>query len=330
MCNIFVKKAVQISDFVIKYKSCLFYDNDICKLEGNEMNIYIKEFEDYLISEKRVSANTLESYKRDIVQYSEYLESEKIESVIFVTNATVVSYVEHVKKCGKAASTVARTVASIRAYYKFLVMKNIMSYDPTNNIKTDKVKKKMPEVLTSHEVDLLLDQPVCTDLKGFRDKAMLELLYATGIRVSELISLDISDVSLELSYIKCRNGARERIVPIHSVAIRALEAYLSEARRVMIIDSDEPALFVNCNGKRLTRQGFWKIIKLYASMAGINKDITPHMLRHSFAMHLIDNGADVRSVQEMMGHSDISSTQVYVHMAQNHIKDVYRKAHPRA
>ena len=291
---------------------------------------YIDKFEKYLVEDKRVSSNTLESYKRDINQYIEYLESVKCDSVLLVTNNTVCEYIEHLKRQGKATSTVARTLACIRGFYRFLVKENLMSYDPTSNLKSDRVEKKMPEILTGKEVELLLEQPKCVDLKGFRDKAMLELLYATGIRVTELISLNIMDVNLDLGYIKCRTETKERMVPIHSVAAEALEKYLSDARRVMIIDPEEQALFVNCNGKRLTRQGFWKIIKAYTAMADIKKDITPHTLRHSFAMHLIDNGADLRSIQEMLGHSDISSTQVYANMAQNHIKDVYRRFHPRA
>ncbi len=294
------------------------------------MVLYIDEFESYLSSEKHASANTLESYKRDISQFADYLAGIKAESALLATNAMVSGYIEYLKSAGRAASTVARTVASVRAYYRFLVMKKLISYDPTANLKTEKVKKTAPEILSGQEVELLLDQPACVDLKGYRDKAMLELLYATGIRVTELVSLDLQDVNPELGYIKCRSGVKERVVPIHSVAAQALENYLANARRVMVINADEQALFVNCSGSRLTRQGFWKIIKAYTLMAGINKDITPHTLRHSFAMHLVENGADLKSVQEMMGHSDISSTQVYAHMAQNHIKDVYRRAHPRA
>lgn len=294
------------------------------------MTSYIDKFEKYLVEEKRVSANTLESYRRDINQYTEYLEQQKYDSVLLVTNSTIFEYIEQLKLMGKATSTIARTLASIRGFYRFLVKEKLMSYDPTSNLKSDRVEKKTPEILTGQEVELLLSQPKCSDLKGYRDKAMLELLYATGIRVTELISLNIMDVNLELGYIKCHTETKERMVPIHSVAADALGVYLSDARKVMIIDPDEQALFVNCNGKRLTRQGFWKIIKAYTAMADIKKDITPHTLRHSFAMHLIENGADLRSIQEMMGHSDISSTQVYANMAQNHLKDVYRRFHPRA
>ncbi len=294
------------------------------------MTAYLSDFENYLINEKKASANTLESYRRDIGQFEGYLKDIGAESVLLVTNTAIAGYIEHMKDIGKAASTVARTVASVRGFYRFLKSRSLISYDPTLDIKADKVEKKAPEILTGEEVDLLLDQPVCVDLKGYRDKAMLELLYATGIRVTELISLDLQDVNLELSYIKCKRSAKERIVPIHTVASDALRSYLENSRKVMIINPEEQALFVNCNGTRLTRQGFWKIIKAYTAMAGIKKDITPHTLRHSFAMHLLENGADLRSIQEMMGHSDISSTQVYANIAKMKLRDVYAKAHPRA
>lgn len=294
------------------------------------MTAYISEFEEYLVNEKKVSDNTLESYKRDIGQFVGFLEHESFDSSLLATGAAVSAYIAYLKDLGKAASTLARNIASVRAYYKFLLHEKLISYDPTADIKFGKIPKKEPEIMTGDEITLLLAQPKCVDLKGYRDKAMLELLYATGIRVTELISLDVCDVSIELGYIKCRSAAKDRVVPIHTVAADALEDYLLNARKVMIIDPSETALFVNCNGKRLSRQGFWKIIKHYTAAAGIEKDITPHTLRHSFAMHLLENGADLRSIQEMMGHSDISSTQVYAAMAKKRIKDVYRRTHPRA
>ena len=294
------------------------------------MTAYISEFEEYLMNEKKVSDNTLESYKRDICQFVGFLEHESFDSTLLATGASVSAYIDYLKALGKAASTLARNIASVRAYYKFLLHEKLISYDPTAEIKSGKIPKKEPEIMTGDEITLLLAQPKCVDLKGYRDKAMLELLYATGIRVTELISLNVDDVSIELGYIKCRSGAKDRIVPIHTVAADALGDYLLNARKVMIIDPSETALFVNCNGKRLSRQGFWKIIKYYTAAAGIEKDITPHTLRHSFAMHLLENGADLRSIQEMMGHSDISSTQVYANMAKKRIKDVYSRTHPRA
>lgn len=294
------------------------------------MTAYIREFENYLADEKKLSVNTLESYKRDISNFVVFLEHESFESSLFVTGALISEYMDYLKSLGKAASTLARNIASVRAYYKFLLHEKLISYDPTSDIKADKIPKKEPEILTGDEITLLLGQPKAVNFKGYRDKAMLELLYATGIRVTELISLDINDVNIELGYIRCRSGEKERVVPIHTAASDTLSDYLANARKVMIIDPCENALFVNCSGCRLSRQGFWKIIKHYTASAGIEKDITPHTLRHSFAMHLIENGADLRAVQEMMGHSDIVSTQFYANLAKKRIKDVYRRTHPRA
>jgi integrase/recombinase XerD len=206
----------------------------------------------------------------------------------------------------------------------------IIEADPTTDLESPKVEKKLPQILSTQEVELLLEQPKCVDLKGYRDKAMLELLYATGIRVSELISLNTTDINMDMAFIRCNKGTRERMIPIGTKAINALNDYLGKARNFLIQSADEKAAFVNVNGKRLTRQGFWKIIKQYKNLAKINKDITPHTLRHSFAAHLLENGADLRSIQEMLGHSDISSTQIYAQIAKNKIKEVYKKTHPRA
>jgi integrase/recombinase XerD len=206
----------------------------------------------------------------------------------------------------------------------------VISGDPTEELESPKVEKKLPQILSTKEVELLLDQPKCDDLKGYRDKAMLELLYATGIRVSELICLNVVDINVDMGFIKCNKGTRERMIPIGSLSIQAVNEYMAKSRNLLIQRSDETALFVNVNGRRLTMQGFWKIIKQYKNLAKINKDITPHTLRHSFAAHLLENGADLRSIQEMLGHSDISSTQVYAQIAKNRIKEVYKKTHPRA
>jgi integrase/recombinase XerD len=206
----------------------------------------------------------------------------------------------------------------------------MIEQDPTTELESPKVEKKLPQILSPEEVELLLEQPQCVDMKGYRDKAMLELLYATGIRVSELIQLDMQDLNIDIAFIKCKKGSRERMIPIGSIAISALKEYLSKSRPLLIQRIDERALFVNVNGGRLTRQGFWKIIKQYKNQAQISKDITPHTLRHSFAAHLLENGADLRSIQEMLGHSDISSTQIYAQIAKNRIKEVYKKTHPRA
>jgi len=265
------------------------------------MEELVLHFLDFLKNDKRLSLNTLQSYKRDIEQYITYLKDMKIQNIANTNKTTVIAYLLHLQKKGRATSTISRNLASIRSFYQYLTKKGIISQDPTENLESPKVEKKLPQILSTKEVELLLEQPKCDDLKGYRDKAMLELLYATGIRVSELISLDLDDVNLEMQYIRCNKGARERIVPIGSVSVNALQEYLTKSRNLLIQRPDEKALFVNVNGKRLTRQGFWKIIKQYKNQAKINKDITPHTLRHSFAAHLLENGADLRSIQECSG-----------------------------
>lgn len=294
------------------------------------MEVLINKFINFLEKDKQLSLNTLQSYRRDIEQYITYLKELKVTNIANTNKTTVIAYLLHLKKKGRATSTISRNLASIRSFYQFLYKNQIIDNDPTSDLESPKVEKKLPQILSTEEVELLLEQPKCVDLKGYRDKAMLELLYATGIRVSELISLDIDDINLDVGYIRCSKGARERVIPIGSIAIAALKEYLSKARHLLIQKQDEKALFVNINGKRLTRQGFWKIIKQYKNQAKINKDITPHTLRHSFAAHLLENGADLRSIQEMLGHSDISSTQIYAQIAKNRLKDVYKKTHPRA
>lgn len=294
------------------------------------MKDYVLKFLDFLEKDKRLSLNTLQSYRRDIEQYITYLNEIKLQNIANTNKTTVIAYLLHLQKKGRATSTISRNLASIRSFYQYLTKNGVISADPTEDLESPKVEKKLPQILSTKEVELLLDQPKCDDLKGFRDKAMLELLYATGIRVSELICLDVSDINLDMGYIKCNKGTRERMIPIGSLSIQAINEYLSKSRNLLIQRNDEKALFVNVNGKRLTRQGFWKIIKLYKNQAKINKDITPHTLRHSFAAHLLENGADLRSIQEMLGHSDISSTQVYAQIAKNRIKEVYKKTHPRA
>ena len=254
----------------------------------------------------------------------------KIHNIANTNKTTVIAYLLHLQKKGRATSTISRNLASIRSFYQYLTKSGVINSDPTEDLESPKVEKKLPQILSTKEVELLLEQPKCDDLKGYRDKAMLELLYATGIRVSELICLNVSDVNLEMGFIRCNKGNKERMIPIGSLSIQALNEYLTKSRNLLIQRSDEKALFVNVNGKRLTRQGFWKIIKQYKNQAKINKDITPHTLRHSFAAHLLENGADLKSIQEMLGHSDISSTQVYAQIAKNRIKEVYKKTHPRA
>ncbi|NLY43820.1 MAG: site-specific tyrosine recombinase XerD [Clostridiaceae bacterium] len=294
------------------------------------MEALVQKFVDFLEHEKGLSDNTLQSYRRDIQQYISYLNEMNMTNIAGVNKTAVITYLLYLQKKGRATSTISRNLASIRSFYQYLNKLNMIEQDPTKNLESPKVEKKLPQILSTQEVELLLEQPKCVDLKGYRDKAMLELLYATGIRVSELIQLDIDDINLEMGFIKCNKGNKERIIPLGSVAIHALEEYINKARKMMIQDPNETALFVNCNGRRLTRQGFWKIIKLYKNQAKINKEITPHTLRHSFAAHLLENGADLKSIQEMLGHSDISSTQIYAQLTKNRIKEVYNKTHPRA
>lgn len=290
---------------------------------------FLDGFSKYLYNEKGLSENTLISYKHDIEQYISYLEERGIKNIDAVNKTVVLTYLISLQKKGRATATISRSLASVRAFYTYLKRIDAIKNDPTIGLETPKVEKKLPQVLTTSEVDLLLNQPKCVDLKGYRDKAMLELLYATGIRVSELISLNISDVNLSLGFIRTTSG-KERIIPLGTMCIKAIADYLQNSRSLMIKSEDEPALFVNCNGKRLTRQGFWKIIKQYKNKSNITKKITPHTLRHSFAAHLLENGADLKSIQEMLGHSDISSTQIYSQLIKSKIKEVYQKAHPRA
>lgn len=283
----------------------------------------------FLENEKKVSLNTLQSYKRDLKQFENYLgtiEGKYNE----LTNDGIKDYIKYMQEQGKKTSTISRGLAAIRSFYQYETKNKQVEKDPTEGIQSPKIEKRVPSVLTSSEVALLLEQPKNVDLKGTRDKAMLEFAYATGMRVTEIISLNVEDINLETGYATCRNGKKERTVPIGEMSLKALKDYMLNARHTMIKDDNEQALFVNVNGQRLTRQGFWKIIKYYKEQAHIDKDITPHVLRHSFATHLLQNGADLKAIQAMLGHSDISSTQVYMQFQDGALKDVYHKAHPRA
>ncbi len=283
----------------------------------------------FLENDKKVSNNTLQSYKRDLKQFEKYIiDNGKDYSKI--TDEDIKKYIEHMQEIGKKPSTISRGLASIRSFYQYEAKNKRVEEDPTEGIQSPKIEKRVPNVLTSKEVALLLEQPKNIDLKGIRDKAMLEFAYATGMRVTEIISLNIEDVNLEQGYATCRNGKKERTVPIGNMSLKALKEYVQNARGIMIKDEDEKALFVNVNGQRLTRQGFWKIIKYYKEQAHIEKDITPHVLRHSFATHLLQNGADLKSIQTMLGHSDILSTQIYMQFQDETLKNIYKKAHPRA
>lgn len=292
------------------------------------MDEVIKSFVEELKSDKKLSKNTLESYSRDIKQFLTFLHDNDIDFKS-VKKANVISYVIYLQKEGKAVASISRSLASIRAFYHILVKNHIVSYDPTLDLESPRIEKKIPKVLSVDEVERLLALPNGLDTKGARDRAMLEILYATGIRVSELISLNLEDVNIELGCIKC-NGNKERIIPVGKIALGALENYIKNYRASFQKGKKDNALFLNFHGERMTRQGFWKIVKYYASLANIEKEITPHTLRHSFAAHLIENGADLKSVQQMLGHSDISTTQVYADMIKTRISDVYRKSHPRA
>lgn len=287
-------------------------------------------YNDYLVNEKKASSNTLSSYMRDIRQLSEYLEDEFNTDLTEADEDELFEYIDHLRGLGKSVATVSRSIASIKGLYTILVIKRVIDTNPTGKLVPDKNQHKLPEILTGEEVNLLLSQPKCIDAKGFRDKAMLELLYATGIRVSELISLNIDDLNLTAAVVRCRGKEKERYIPLYPAAVKALQDYIELVRPQMIGLPTEQSLFVNVSGERMSRQGFWKIIKYYQKKAGISKDITPHTLRHSFAAHLLQNGADLHSIQEMLGHVDITSTQVYSKLVKKEIKDVYKKAHPRA
>ncbi|HHU22370.1 MAG TPA: site-specific tyrosine recombinase XerD [Clostridiales bacterium] len=293
-------------------------------------SVCYEKFENYLTNVKKASKNTLSSYLRDIRQLGGYLERYTDSDYADVDESELEAYVNWLRKNGKSVATVSRSIASIKSFYGFLASEGIIDKNPSVKLVPDKTTQKLPQILTSKEVELLLEQPECVDMKGYRDRAMLELLYATGIRVSELISLDVSDVNISAGIIRCRSRGKERAIPLYPAAIRALSEYIEFIRPQMISTPEEKSLFVNVSGERMSRQGFWKIIKSYQTKAGIEKTITPHTLRHSFAAHLLENGADLRSIQEMLGHADISSTQIYSQLVKKQLKDVYNKAHPRA
>ncbi len=293
------------------------------------MERQLKYFFKFLEDERKLSENTLQSYQRDLKQFKKYLEDCDI-NYNKVKEEDINDYIKELQEEGKKASSISRCIASIRSFYQFELKNKKIKVDPTDNVKSPKIEKRVPSILTSAEVELLLDQPQDIDLKGIRDKAMLEFAYATGMRVTEIISLDIDDVNLEEGYVVCRHGGKERNIPLGTMSLNALKEYIEEARDILLKTESEKALFVNINGTRLTRQGFWKIIKYYKEQAHITKEITPHVLRHSFATHLLQNGADLKAIQTMLGHSDISSTQVYMQFQDEALKNVYRKAHPRA
>ena len=287
---------------------------------------FIKAYENYLTKVKQAPANTISSYMRDIRQFAEWLGADVSDA----SQQNISAYLQFLENDGRSTATISRTLASLKNFYAYLVSTGFCERTPVIDIHIDRGEKKLPQILTGREIELLLSQPVCIDAKGYRDKAMLEVMYATGIRVSELIELDVDDVNLEMGIIKCTTAKKSRMIPLYPAALRALTIYIKDIRETMLSTSDETALFVNVNGSRMSRQGFWKILKHYQASAHIDKEITPHTLRHSFAVHLLENGADLGSLQELMGHCDISSTQMYTQLINQKLKNVYKKCHPKA
>ena len=291
----------------------------------------INAYENYLTKVKQSSANTVFSYLRDIRQFSGWLQETETRDVVDAESDHITRYLSHLEEEGRSAATISRCLASLKNFYAYVVSSGFLETSPVSaDIKIQRGEKKLPQILTGDEVELLLNQPGNTDLKGLRDKAMLEVMYATGVRVSELLELNADDVNLEGSYIRCATAKKTRHVPLYPAALKALTIYMHEVRDAMVSDPEEKALFVNVSGSRMSRQGFWKILKHYQSTAKIDKEITPHTLRHSFAVHLLERGADLGSLQELMGHSDISSTQVYTHLLNQKLRNVYDQCHPKA
>lgn len=289
----------------------------------------ISAFIAYLHNVKNTSNNTEMSYKRDLEKVLHFMVSRGKQEIKDVTAQDLIDYVKYLEESKFAAATVSRNIASLKAFYHYMVQEGLVEEDISDKLKAPKIEKKAPEIMTPDEVVRLLDQPSGDSPKEIRDKAMLELLYATGIRVTELITLSLSDVNMQMNFILCRDRNKERIIPFGAAAKTAMERYLNGTREEMLENKKSDVLFANCSGQPMSRQGFWKLIKHYAKKADIQADITPHTLRHSFAAHLVENGADLRSVQEMLGHSDISTTQIYANLNHNHIREVYAKAHPR-
>lgn len=289
----------------------------------------INGFITYLHNVKKTSNNTELSYKRDLSKMQHYMDGQGVDRLESITVTNLQSYVLYLEKQKFAAATVSRNIASIKAFYHYLCKEGVVKEDISDALKPPKIEKKAPEILTVEEINRMLEQPDVEHPKGIRDQAMLELLYATGIRVTELISLKVTELNLQMGFIVCKDTSKERIIPFGTQARESLLRYLDKARDEMLADKNSDILFVNCSGQPMSRQGFWKLVKYYAKKAGITADITPHTVRHSFAAHLVENGADLRSVQEMLGHSDISTTQIYMNMSHNRIREVYTKAHPR-
>jgi integrase/recombinase XerD len=295
------------------------------------MERILKDFIYYLSVERGLADNTLDSYQRDLKKYLQFLKKHDVDNFNITSRKIISQYLLEQREKGLAPSTLTRNLASIRSFYNFLLKEQVIQENPAAELESPRTEKKLPRVLSFKDMELLLEQPETREIIGMRDKAMLELLYATGIRVSELVSLGLNNVNIKMGFLRCEGkGNKERMIPLGSVAIKSLQEYLQYARNKLLKQKDEKALFINQHGKRLTRQGFWKILKKYALKAGISAEITPHTLRHSFATHLLENGADLRSVQEMLGHADISTTQIYTQITRRKIKEIYDQTHPRA
>lgn len=292
------------------------------------MNNLIEEYLNYLRVEK-LSNNTIMAYRRDLDKFKSYLDANGL-NIKDVSNVELQKHLDEMAEGNSKPSTISRQAASLRSLYKYLVKSGKISDDPTDGLKLPKIKKEAPQILTTKEIELFLSQPDEKTLKGVRDKAMLEFAYATGMKVSEIIGLSIKDINLKDEYVICNEGYRRRVIPLGKISVSALRRYLEEARPFLINSDDESTLFVNLTGTQLTRQGFWKIIKQYKNQANIESDITPHVLRHSFATHLLQNGADIHAIQNMMGHADISSTEIYLQFMPDDISSEYKNAHPRA
>ena len=290
----------------------------------------VSAYENYLVNVKKASANTISSYFRDVRQFSGWLERIEDKDLVDATQQNISDYLTQLEEEGRSSATQSRCLASLKNFYAYAVSSGFLRESPVKNVRVVHGEKKRPQILTGREVELLLAQPACVDPKGYRDKAMLELMYATGIRVSELIALDVDDVNLDVGFIRCQGEKKTRYVPMYPAAVRAVSNYVKNVRAGMLADPAETALFVNVGGVRMSRQGFWKILKHYQQSAHITKDITPHTLRHSFAVHLLENGADIHAIQEMMGHCDISSTQMYAQLINQNLASVYKKCHPKA
>ena len=292
---------------------------------------FMNAYKDYLIKVKKASDNTVASYLRDIRQFSDWIQQTEGTTVLDANQTNIGGYLDFLQQQGKSSATASRTLASLKNFYNYAVSSSFVETSPiSSDIHIERGEKKLPQILTGKEVELLLAQPSSGDPKGLRDKAMLEVMYATGMRVTELIDLNVDDINLELGIVKCTSNKKNRSIPLYPAALKAVGLYIRDVRIGMVSDPAEHALFVNVGGARMSRQGFWKILKYYQTKAGIEKDITPHTLRHSFAVHLLENGADLGSLQELMGHSDISSTQMYTHMINQKLKSVYEKCHPKA